>query len=146
VFIPMAGVAEFTLGFGLLWTPLIRRLSALALLVIFNAAVLAFGRMDLVGHALILMMMVVALAEPQRGGRLLSPARARIVGIPIGLAIALALFASAYWGSHGVIYGNPSALWEVAQVNMASPAGSNLLEPVLADQSAAPSEQLHSHP
>ena len=31
-FIPMAGVAEFALGFGLLWTPLVRRLSALALL------------------------------------------------------------------------------------------------------------------
>jgi len=29
VFIPMAGVAEFTMGFGLLWTPLVRRLSAI---------------------------------------------------------------------------------------------------------------------
>src|SRR3546814_20083808 len=28
LFIPMAGVAEFTLGFGMLWTPLVRRLSA----------------------------------------------------------------------------------------------------------------------
>lgn len=25
VFIPMAGVAEFTMGFGLIWTPLVRR-------------------------------------------------------------------------------------------------------------------------
>ena len=44
VFIPMAGVAEFTMGFGLLWTPLVRRLSAIALFVIFNAAVYPFGR------------------------------------------------------------------------------------------------------
>jgi hypothetical protein len=72
MFIPIAGVAEFTLGFGLLWTPLIRRLSALALLVIFNAAVLAFGRMDLVGHALILVMMVVALVDPRRDADSLS--------------------------------------------------------------------------
>jgi hypothetical protein len=35
----MAGVAEFTLGFGLLWTPLVRRLSAITLFIIFNAAV-----------------------------------------------------------------------------------------------------------
>lgn len=33
VFIPMAGVAEFTLGFGLIWSPLVRRLSAISLLV-----------------------------------------------------------------------------------------------------------------
>ena len=38
-FIPMAGVAECTMGFGLIWTPLIRRLSAVALFVIFTTAV-----------------------------------------------------------------------------------------------------------
>ena len=54
VFIPMAGVAEFTMGFGLLWTALVRRLSAITLFVIFNAAVYPFGRIDLVGHALIM--------------------------------------------------------------------------------------------
>ncbi len=41
------------LGFGLLATPLMRRLSALGLLLIFNAAVYPFGRVDLIGHALI---------------------------------------------------------------------------------------------
>ncbi|MGX9964919.1 hypothetical protein ACVFYP_16430, partial [Roseomonas sp. F4] len=53
-FIPMSGIAEFTLGFGLVWTPLIRRLSGAALFVIFNAAVLPFGRIDLIGHGLIM--------------------------------------------------------------------------------------------
>lgn len=43
VFIPMAGVAEFTMGFGMIWTPLVRRLSAIALFVIFNAAVYPSG-------------------------------------------------------------------------------------------------------
>jgi hypothetical protein len=37
VFISMAGVAEFTMGFGLIWTPLVRRLSAVALFFILNA-------------------------------------------------------------------------------------------------------------
>jgi hypothetical protein len=45
VFIPMAGVAEFTMGFGLLWTALVRRLSAITLFLIFNAAVWPFGRL-----------------------------------------------------------------------------------------------------
>jgi hypothetical protein len=36
VFIPTAAVAEFTMGFGLLWTALIRRLPALALIIIWG--------------------------------------------------------------------------------------------------------------
>jgi hypothetical protein len=39
VFNPMAGIAEFTMGFGLLWTPLTRRLSVIALFIILNAPV-----------------------------------------------------------------------------------------------------------
>ena len=58
-FIPMAGVAEFTLGFAFLWTPLVRRLSAVSLFVIFNAAVYPFGRIDMVGHALIMAIIVL---------------------------------------------------------------------------------------
>lgn len=101
-FIPMAGVAEFTLGFGLLSTPLIRRLSALALFVIFNAAVFPFGRIDLIGHGLI-MAALVAIAvhswedRRERGSGVLT--------IPARLAAALVLFGALYWGSHGLIYG-----------------------------------------
>jgi hypothetical protein len=47
----MAGVAEFTLGFGLLWTPLVRRLSAAMLFLLMFSAVYPFGRVDMIGHA-----------------------------------------------------------------------------------------------
>ena len=60
----MAGVAEFTLGFGLLWTPLVRRLSAAALFVLMFSAVYPFGRVDMVGHATILASLLVIFAEP----------------------------------------------------------------------------------
>ncbi len=116
MFIPMAGVAEFMLGFGLLWTPLIRRLSALALLVIFNAAVLAFGRMDLVGHALILVMMVAALVDPQRDAGVPAVAARRLTAIPVGLTAALVVFGSAYWGSHAALYDDGTSLVVVAEV------------------------------
>ena len=66
VFIPMAGVAEFTMGFGMIWTPLVRRLSAVALFVIFNAAVYPFGRTDLIGHALIMAIIVAIAADHTR--------------------------------------------------------------------------------
>lgn len=53
------------MGFGLLWTALVRRLSAITLFVIFNAAVYPFGRIDLVGHALIMTIIVAIAAQIQ---------------------------------------------------------------------------------
>ena len=53
-FTTMCGVAEFTLAFGLLWSPLIRRLSALGFFALMTGATYPFGRTDLIGHATIL--------------------------------------------------------------------------------------------
>jgi hypothetical protein len=105
VFIPMAGVAEFTMGFGLLWTPLVRRLSAIALFIIFNAAVYPFGRVDLVGHALIMAMIVAIAADHTREVNFLPALKRRLVGVPAGLVAALVIFATVYWGLHIAIYG-----------------------------------------
>ncbi|WP_210204399.1 hypothetical protein [Devosia submarina] len=104
VFIPMAGVAEFTMGFGLLWTALIRRLSAVALLVIFTAAVYPFGRIDLVGHALIMGTLFLIAADPTPSGprvRSLVPA---IGSVPAGIFAALVIIAGSYWGLHSLFY------------------------------------------
>jgi hypothetical protein len=105
VFIPMAGVAEFTMGFGLIWTPLVRRLSAIALFVIFNAAVYPFGRVDLIGHALIMAIIVAIAADRTREVHFLPAVKRALTGVPAGLAAALVVFASGYWGLHVAIYG-----------------------------------------
>jgi hypothetical protein len=112
VFIPMAGVAEFTLGFGLLWTPLVRRLSAVALLLIFFTAVYPFGRIDLVGHALIMAALFLVAADPSREAKALVvrmpntlPRFGSLASVPAGLAVALVVLVSGYWGLHGVFYG-----------------------------------------
>ncbi|WP_366246904.1 DUF305 domain-containing protein [Devosia sp. 66-22] len=105
VFIPMAGVAEFTMGFGLLWTPLIRRLSAVALFIIFNAAVYPFGRIDLVGHALIMAIIVAIFADPTREMHFLPKLKLPLQAVPAGLAAALVIIAGSYWGLHLMIYG-----------------------------------------
>lgn len=110
VFIPMAGVAEFTMGFGLLWTPLVRRLSALALFVIFNAAVYPFGRTDLIGHALIMAVIVAIAADHTREVVFVPRLKKPLVGVPFGLATALMFFASSYWGLHLAIYGKDGAV------------------------------------
>ncbi|MEE1609654.1 hypothetical protein [Microvirga sp. CF3016] len=112
VFIPMAGVAEFTLGFGLLWTPLVRRLSAVSLLLIFFTAVYPFGRIDLVGHALIMAALFLVAADPCREARAITvkvpnalPRFGNLASVPAGLAVALVVLVSGYWGLHGVFYG-----------------------------------------
>ncbi|OWY03454.1 DUF305 domain-containing protein [Thioclava sp. IC9] len=105
MFIPMAGVAEFTMGFGLLATPLVRRLSAIALFVIFNSAVYPFGRIDLIGHALIMAIIVVIAVDHTRELHFWSWIRRALLGVPIGLASALVIFATAYWGLHAAFYG-----------------------------------------
>lgn len=97
-FIPMAGVAEFTLGFGLLWTPLIRRLSALALFVIFTAAVWPFGRIEIIGHGLIMAILLAVACDHARQSHLLARLKVPVGSIPAGLAAALVVFASGYRG------------------------------------------------
>ncbi|WP_276122042.1 hypothetical protein [Pararhizobium qamdonense] len=105
VFIPMAGVAEFTMGFGLLWTPLIRRLSAIALIVIFTAAVWPFGRVDLIGHGLIMAILVAVACDQCRVTRFLPSLKVHLPAIPAGIATALVVFATGYWGLHLAFYG-----------------------------------------
>lgn len=107
VFIPMAGVAEFTMGFGLLWTALVRRLSAITLFVIFNAAVYPFGRIDLVGHALIMAIIVAIAADPTPQVRF--AIRRSVWAIPAALCAAIVVFASGYWGLHLALYGSGGA-------------------------------------
>jgi hypothetical protein len=104
-FIPMAGVAEFTMGFGMLWTPLIRRLSAIALLVIFTAAVWPFGRIEIIGHGLIMAILLAVAADHSRESHVLSRFKSLPRNIPVGLVCALALFVSSYWGMHLAFYG-----------------------------------------
>lgn len=105
-FIPMAGVAEFTMGFGLLWTPLIRRLSAVALLVIFTAAVYPFGRIDLVGHALIMGTLFLIAADPTPSGPRVKNLVPAIAAVPAGLLAAMVIIAGSYWGLHMMFYGD----------------------------------------
>jgi hypothetical protein len=105
VFIPMAGVAEFTMGFGLLWTALIRRLSAIALIVIFTAAVWPFGRIDLIGHGLITAILVAVACDQNRAAGALTKLKQNLPAIPAGLAVSMLIFMSSYWGLHLAFYG-----------------------------------------
>ena len=96
----------FWVGLGLLWTPLIRRFSAIALLIIVSAAVVPFGRLDLVGHSLIIMMLVIATVDPTRDAQVAPAFKRAIVGVPAGFVAALAILAPTYWSLHMALYGH----------------------------------------
>lgn len=93
-----AGVVEFSLAFGLLWTPLVRRLSALVLTAMFISAVFPFGMIDAIGHLMIILILIGILADDQPD--FAKPPLESVVYFVGALIIDLA----AYYGLHAAIF------------------------------------------
>ena len=96
-----AGVIEFTLAFALLWTPLVRRVAAILLSAMFISAIFEFGKIDAIGHALIIVVLLAIAADN-------APApvrRWRSAWIPAAYGAALVVFIGIYYVSHSLIYG-----------------------------------------
>src|SRR5450432_1255765 len=62
-FMRAAGAVEFALAFAMMWTPLVYRLAAIILAGMFISAVLAFGKIDLIGHTLIVAALIAIIAD-----------------------------------------------------------------------------------
>ena len=104
-FVTMAGVAEFAMGVGLLWSPFIRRLSAVAIVLMFSAAVIPFGRTDFIGHILIIAIAMVTLADRSPRQLAYTGLDNPYLNVPAMGLLLLVLFGSAYWGLHHLTYG-----------------------------------------
>ena len=95
-----AGVVEFALAFALLWTPLVRRCSAIILGAAFVAAIGEFGLVDAIGHSCIIVVLLVIAADDAK-----APVRKRTVMLmPVGYAAALTGFLGAYYGLHSMLF------------------------------------------
>ena len=94
-----AGVVEFSLALGLLWTPLVRRLSALVLIAMFAVAVVPFGKIDAIGHSMIIVILIGILVDREPAIR--RPPISAMAYYPAALAATIAL----YYGVHALIYG-----------------------------------------
>ena len=94
-----AGVVEFGLAFALFWTPLVRRLAALALALVLTAATLDFGKVDGIGHLMMIAILVAVFADPC--GR---PARCRPALAPVISSMALPATLLLYTGAHTLSY------------------------------------------
>jgi hypothetical protein len=100
-FLRAAGAVEFALAFALIWTPLVRRVGATILAAMFISAIGEFGKIDLIGHSLIIVALFGIISD--NGGQ---PSRLRDSWlIPVGYPVALALFLAVYYGAHAEMFG-----------------------------------------
>ena len=100
-FMRAAGAVEFALAFALIWTPLVRRVAAVMLAAMFISAVLEFGKIDLIGHSLIVVALFGIIADDAA-----EPMRLRQTWLlPVSYAASLALFLSVYYFGHAALFG-----------------------------------------
>jgi hypothetical protein len=96
-----AGAVEFALAFALIWTPLVRRVAAVMLTAMFVSAVVPFGKIDLIGHSLIVVSLLGIVADD--GGKL---ARLRDSWLlPFAYAASLAGVLATYYAAHAALFG-----------------------------------------
>jgi hypothetical protein len=101
LFMQAAGVIEFTLAFALVWTPLVRRSSAIILAAIFVSAIFEFGKVDAIGHSGIIVVLLAIAADDAR-----MPVRARHALLaPAWYGAALATFLFLYYVGHAALFG-----------------------------------------
>jgi hypothetical protein len=96
-----AGAVEFALAFSLVWTPLVRRIGAIMLAAMFISACFPFGKIDMIGHSLIIVALFAIIADDAR-----TKVSWRLSWwIPFAYASSLALFLGAYYYAHMALYG-----------------------------------------
>jgi hypothetical protein len=98
-----AGVVEFTLALALTWTPLVRRCAAIILIVMFTSAALQFGKLDMIGHALIVAVLLGIVGDDAE--QVHATKLPRYVLVPITYSAALTLFLGIYYGAHAALFG-----------------------------------------
>jgi hypothetical protein len=109
LFMLSAGVVEFSLGFGLLWGPLVRRLSAFVLAAMMTAAVAEFGKVDAIGHMMIVAPLVAIMLDPNR--------EQRLAWIPrVATCIPVLAYVPALIGTIAFYYVSHSALCSMAKM------------------------------
>jgi hypothetical protein len=95
-----AGMVEFTLAFALAWTPLVRRIAATVLLGMFISACFEFGKLDVIGHSAIIVVLVAILSDNRP---IAADYRAAWLA-PAGLCGALTVTLFAYYVGHAAIF------------------------------------------
>jgi len=109
-YIILAGFVEFSLAYFLLAGRLFGRIAAIALSLIFISAIVDFGKIDAIGHLLIILSLIVIILQgTQPVTNIFTCPR---LGITLGAFASLSIFvavlcayALGYFGLHHLIYG-----------------------------------------
>jgi hypothetical protein len=115
-FMALAGWVEFGLAILLvIGGRFSSRLAALALFIMFTAAVLEFGKVDLVGHLPIIASLVLVVTRGNGdvgnvAGFSRRPMLIRLVTLPVAYFVSLAITTTAYFGGWRLAYGDVSRL------------------------------------
>ena len=96
-----AGAVEFALAFSLIWTPLVRRVGAVILAGMFVSAVFEFGKIDLIGHSLIVVALLGIISDS--GGQTSRLRNSWL--LPFGYVASLAAFLALYYVGHEALFG-----------------------------------------
>ena len=99
-FMRAAGAVEFALAFALMWTPLVRRVAAIMLTAMFVSAVLDFGKIDLIGHLMIVVVLLAVVADSNRKSDVVQYPWL----LPFGYSGALTVVMGTYYIMHALIY------------------------------------------
>lgn len=92
-----AAIVEFSLGFALLGPPLARRLAALLLAAMMVAAVADFGKIDAIGHLIIVLILIAIAADGTKGA-------AKPILVPATKALAFLCTIMTYYGLHALSF------------------------------------------
>jgi hypothetical protein len=118
-FMRAAGAVEFALAFALMWTPLVRRVAAIMLTAMFVSAVLDFGKIDLIGHSMIIIVLLAVVADSSR--------KSDVVRypwlLPFGYVGTLTVVMGAYYITHSLLYGTTLTWTAFPEIDWASAAG-----------------------
>jgi hypothetical protein len=106
LFMRAAGVIEFTLAFALLWTPLVRRAAAIILAGMFIGACFEFGKLDVIGHAGIIIVLLVLIGDDAR----VEVRRKHLLLAPVAYAVVLVGFLGLYYGMHAALFSPASQM------------------------------------
>ena len=96
-----AGVVEFALAFALVLTPFSRRCAAIILTAMFITAIAGFGKIDAIGHAGIIGVLLAIILDDAK----YKASVRQVALLPIGFCGTLAAFLGLYYVSHSLLYG-----------------------------------------
>ncbi|WP_407175475.1 hypothetical protein [Bradyrhizobium sp. STM 3562] len=95
-----AGMVEFSLAFALIWTPLVRRCAAAVLLGMFISACFEFGKLDTIGHSMIIVLLFAIISDNQPVERDHRPPWLA----PVSLCAALTITLLTYYVGHAALF------------------------------------------